>query len=312
MKSTVDSLLKTKRALADKLLKPNSHSNVLGVGVNEKTNRLQVYVQNKRSYSVGQITADCASVPDISVDIIEIGRFGRLSRGPAPRKEIGPGSPIRFNTAAPNVNSRSFGTLGATVRYYDDYFILGCNHIIAANGRVPGGTEIVLGELAGAGVKPKGIATFLGEDYFVEIGRNTISRADCAVALLNKKLIPKRFPVATPIEPHIDMKVTKDGAITTVTKGRIVDTSVDVFADYSFGTFRFNNQILIQGYDDEFAWEGDSGSVVTDMEGHPVAMVFAEAGEYAVACPLSTVFKELGKLPALQGKQPVMSLRNLI
>ena len=143
------------------------------------------------------------------------------------------------------------------------------------------------------------------------IGPDAIGSADCALAQLGSNFRPEGFSEFAPIDLSINMPVKKDGAITGVTSGVIVDTAADVSVDYSFGTFRFNDQILIGGGKNEFAWDGDSGSIVTDMQGHPLAMVFAEAGQYAVACPLSTVFKEFEKLPTFKEKKPLVSLEKL-
>src|SRR5215831_16697532 len=161
---------------------------------------------------------------------------------------------------------------------------------------------------AGSAIEPEEIATFQGGGYLVPIGEGAISTADCALAQLHSNRIPKEFTAVTAIPPQIDMRVMKDGAITGITKGAIVDIAADV---YSFGAFRSKDQILISGDEDEFAWDGDSGAIVTDTERQPVAMVFAEAGEYAVACPLSAVFQQLGRLPAFQRKQPLISLGKL-
>jgi hypothetical protein len=305
MNSTIHPLLIAKRAAADTLLRANSPSNVLAVGTSQRTKRVRIYVQSEVAPGVEKIQKKFGA---FDTEVIEIGRFERLHQGPASGKAIGPGFPIRFDTTAPNVNPRAFGTWGATVQCEDSYFILSCNHILAVNGRVPDGTRIVSGELAATNGKSVAFATFLGEGYFVEIGRNTISPADCALARLRKNRIPKKFVPVAPIEFRAGMKVKKNGAVTNETEGTIVDASADVSVSYSFGTFRYNDQILIRGDGDEFAWDGDSGSVVTDKKsGRPIAMVFAEAGEYAVACPLSTVFAELGKLPKFQRKEFLMS-----
>jgi hypothetical protein len=56
------------------------------------------------------------------------------------------------------------------------------------------------------------------------------------------------------------------------------------------------NQVVIEGDKDNFAADGDSGSIVTCKKGEntkAVALIFAEAGRFAVACPLPRVFEEL-------------------
>src|SRR5262249_6821163 len=82
------------------------------------------------------------------------------------------------------------------------------------------------------------------------------------------------------------------------TTGRIVDIAADILVDYNFGTFRFINQVLIEGDDGDFAADGDSGAVVfcsspEDPAPVPVAMVFAPAGKLTAACPMWAVIKFL-------------------
>jgi hypothetical protein len=196
-------------------------------------------------------------------------------------------------------------------------FLLSCNHVLSGNGRVPKGTKVVSGALCGPGKKPQHIATFPGVGYFVDIGpgRNAV---DCALARLERA--PKAINPPTPKLPRRGTRVKKVGAASGTTYGRIVDTDADVSVDYSFGTFRFNNQILIEGVDGkrartEFALDGDSGAIAVDNKGVPIGMVFAEAGRYAVACPLTEVLARLGarlaKVPDLKGLKATLKVANL-
>jgi hypothetical protein len=199
-----------------------------------------------------------------------------------------------------------------------NHFILSCNHILSVNGRVPQNTRIVSGAPCGPGKKPLPIATFLGEGYFVEIGTDP-NPVDCALARLKTKAPPPTNAVKLG-SPQPGTTVTKVGAASGTTHGIIVDTHADVSVDYSFGTFRFNDQILIKGIVDngqqtEFAVDGDSGAIVVDSAGAAIGMVFAEAGEYAVACPLTKVFRKLGETlnqaPGLKGLRASLSIVKL-
>jgi hypothetical protein len=92
--------------------------------------------------------------------------------------------------------------------------------------------------------------------------------------------------------------VKKAGAVTGITQGKIVDIDADLYVDYSFGTFRFEHQVIIDGATENppFATAGDSGAIVVDMATkRGTAMILAASGRFAVACPLPTVFAELGK-----------------
>jgi hypothetical protein len=111
------------------------------------------------------------------------------------------------------------------------------------------------------------------------------------------------------VEPFVGQRVRKAGAVTGVTSGVVVDVNADFYIDYGFGTFLFKDQVVIDGkgqgnfkgkdqeqLKDIFATDGDSGAIVVDEENHAVAMVFAEAGRFAVACKFSKVLEEIGLL----------------
>ena len=86
----------------------------------------------------------------------------------------------------------------------------------------------------------------------------------------------------------------KDGATTGVTSGTVVDVDASFYVEYSFGTFLFTDQVVIEGDNDVFAADGDSGSIVIDTNANrAIAMIFAESGRYAIACPLRSVINEL-------------------
>jgi hypothetical protein len=308
-----------KQLAANRLLRPNFFANVAGVGIGQKvidgvateTWCIRIYVESKLDIDdVAPAYLLPASFLDVPTDIIPVGRLGRT--GPAPRSakppKTGPGSPIRIESSASNVNSGAIGTFGALV--FDTNkkktFILSCNHILAVNGRVKtdGTDTIVSANDAAAGQ----IAT---PGVYKKLERNQDNQVDCALALTEpyqgQPTIQKLDP------PELGAKVTKTGAVTGKTLGTVVDIDADFYIDYSFGTFRFTNQVVIDGQssgnqDDVFATDGDSGSIVftdTDPDNmRAIAMVFAEAGRFAVACPLTKVFDQLEE----EAKIPVGSL----
>jgi hypothetical protein len=130
---------------------------------------------------------------------------------------------------------------------------------------------------------------------------------DCALARLrNDRNIQAIFPKEVgalnspePIDPTRGMPVGKVGSSTGATKGTIVDIDADLYVDYSFGTFRFTNQIIVKGENENFATAGDSGSILVHIDKEKktqaVGMVFAASGQFAVACRLQRVLEELQK-----------------
>jgi hypothetical protein len=245
----------------------------------------------------------------IPTDVIEVGRFGRIPQTDSPpdpteRDPIQPGSPIRFDTDASNVNAGAAGTLGAVVVAGSDRYILSCNHVLSVNGRLPEGTPIVSAASIEVGTNPAVIAR---SAYYVPIARDQPNDVDCALArIINGKVqagFPEKlgwpkFPSGDAYgPPAVGAMVRKAGAVTGLTYGIVVDVNADFFVDYSFGTFRFANQIVIDGNipgqaDDVFASEGDSGAILVDANQQAVGVVFAEADRFALACPLWKVLDQ--------------------
>jgi len=325
-----DHLTQAKQLAANRLLRPNYFANVVGVGIGKKvvsddatpTYCVRVYVVSKLDL---EDLSPAATVPssflDVPTDIIEVGRFGRTGRRPKPAQNQGkgaeadptprPGSPISVKTNAPNVNQGFLGTLGALVQAgpgpNDPRYILSCNHVLAVNGRVPQDAEIVLAEFVGEE------KTLADPGPFVPLQRDGSNSVDCAVARLKDLvLVLPAFPKDTltlslgaPIDPLLDMQVKKVGAATGPTAGKIVDVDADLYIDYSFGTFRFEHQVMIDsGSDDaDFAALGDSGSLVVDTSTkRSTAMIFAASGRFAVACPLGVALEKIAaelKVPKL-------------
>ena len=302
-----------------------ANCNVVGIGIGKKvkdgetteTPCIRVYVVAKfdqqdaplRKEDLSEDEAIPVQVPDsqVETDVIQVARFGRNLFAPKTREDqaIEPGSAIRVQTTAPNVDSGFLGTLGGFVT--DDNgnsYILRCNHVLAVNGRVfkDPRTKPVVVSAGLAGTQPT-IAEPSPNGY-IELKRDAPNFADCAVArLVGAAGKPSGFQKS--IEPeNVEGLVHKTGAVTGYRVGKIVDTAVDLYIDYSFGTFLFENQILIDGGQEldgtndaekAFAAAGDSGSLVFDSNEQATAMIFAASGRYAVACPVDPVLAALGQ-----------------
>jgi hypothetical protein len=312
-----DHIEQARQLAANRLLRPNYYANVVGVGIGKKlvagastpTDCIRVYVVAKTDE---KYLSPAAMIPgdflDVPTDIIEIGRFGQGGHRPIPldqNSKTGPGDPIRVSSPAPNVNSGFMGTVGAIVQDgARQKYILSCNHVVAVNGRVPRGANIV-STLGAEHETP-----IAHRNVFIRLQREATNRVDCALALLpsDPQGVTEKFEerikghkrgIAWKSEkttaPQKAMKVVKVGAVTEKTLGTILDVDVELYIDYSFGTFRFGRQVIIDGGEgSRFARGGDSGSLVVDTKtGLATAMVFAASGRYAVACPIQQVFYEL-------------------
>jgi hypothetical protein len=188
------------------------------------------------------------------------------------------------------VNCGAFGTYGAVVvDTSDNAYILSCNHILTVNGRYKTDRAKIVSADAATGK----IATPYA---YKKLDRNLANQVDCALASM--EAYEGQHILSKPAAPTRGAQVTKTGAFTGKTHGTIVDIDADFYIDYSFGTFHFTNQVVIDGKsnkneNDVFATDGDSGSIVFTDTDEAVAMVFAEAGRFAVACRLTEVLKQL-------------------
>lgn len=307
-------LIQAKQRAVEALLHADRPGNVVGVGIGEKSGAacLQIYVVSRllpNYLCPGELVPP--SFDDVPTEVVQIGRLGRKGhpRRPDPNADLTPkpGSPIRLQTNAPNVNSGARGTLGAVVEVdgAGQRYILGCNHVLAANGRIKGDNEarVVSAEFVGQE------ASIANPGVYIPLDRHAKNFVDCALAPIigsqeeQARTVRQNFPKSIekltsgdPIKPELGMHVKKIGAATGPTDGKIVDVDAFLYVDYSFGRFRFEEQIVIEGEkdDEEFATAGDSGSIIVDQEtGRPVAMVFAASGKYAIACKLSVVMSKL-------------------
>jgi hypothetical protein len=136
---------------------------------------------------------------------------------------------------------------------------------------------------------------------------------DCALAeVTDKNLVDPVFPGKQKVTgfgaPNVGDRVRKFGKTTpnSAPVGKIVDVDAAVLVDYSFGTLRFVNQVIIDGENDqEFANDGDSGALLVNIEtNEAVAMLFAPIGKFMVACPL--VGARAGSAGAIEALETVV------
>jgi hypothetical protein len=311
-------------------------TNIVGVGVGTKiiagvdtlTPCVKFYVSMKTppgDVAMGSIEPE--KVLGIPTDVISVGRaFGpRINARrlrPEEGRAVGPGDSIGPKVeGASNLNLTFSGTLGAVLQNgenEEERFILSNNHILAVNGRVPPQSAIVApGPEDGLGVEQKKIAC-LEKAVLLVRGLDKENYVDCAIAKVDKSanvthLFPGGLAVGSKSEPRIGLSVIKFGKSSGETAGKIVDVNADILVDYSFGTFKFVDQILVEAAGNDFAIDGDSGALLIAAPQRVVApvfakrppsyaapgpagavgLVFAPAGRFAVACPISRVLESL-------------------
>lgn len=109
---------------------------------------------------------------------------------------------------------------------------------------------------------------------------------------------------ASPVDAMPGMAVLKTGRTTRHTRGVVRAVNVNNFlVDVGIGVARFDNQIVIEtaAPPQPFGRPGDSGSLIVDDQGRPVALLFAGsasggAGNVGItgANPISSVTTQLG------------------
>jgi hypothetical protein len=288
---------------------PSLGRNVIGIGIGHKNDDpltalcVQCYVERK---------LDPGAVPEgfmikktlgsVQTDVIETGRFVAFQDAPLEPKAA-PGSSIGLDYTAPNVDPTVIGTLGGFVKIDDDYYVLGSNHVMMANGRVPKDKPIIFK-----------IPNTFGQRVFasttvyvplVQAGPNDPNHVDCALAKVeNPELVATQFPdwivYSDPVEPEPQMRVSKVDNTDNAT-GVVRSVNVHMRIDYRFGTYDFDDLVLIEGDYGQFALPGDSGAIVVDRDSKKAtALVIGGSSKYTIACPLTTAFKELAEELAKQ------------
>jgi len=163
--------------------------------------------------------------------------------------------------AAPNYNAPPFyaGTLTGIVTANGTNWLLGCNHVVSFNGRVPTGSPVrnpgLVDDFAG------GPAIGSLSDTVLLAAQPSSNQVDCALAQAAAAR-PAAPASMQPFSGNLNgQAVTKNGRITGITSSTI---SVPYFAGtihFSFGSFDFTD--LVGNYGPEsFARPGDSGSLV--------------------------------------------------
>ena len=178
------------------------------------------------------------------------------------------------------------GTLGCFVRGRGDgdggVFILSNNHVLATENRAKRGDNVLQPGASDGGVNPDNAVARLHK--FVRLSKTKMNEADCAIALVDERVdclptkllgLGKFAGLGSPVTGG--ERLAKVGRTTGLTRGRVTAFEVDdVVVDYDTGELGFNNQVEIEGTDNEpFSQGGDSGSMIVNAERCAVALLFA-------------------------------------
>ena len=296
-------------ARKDHRTSPILAGNVIGIGIGPRIQRgrrleeecVRFYVHRKiqRKEAVAPADRIKPQFGALRTDVIETRRVVSFCPKPAP------GSSFGLAYQAPNVDPSLIGTVSAFVNIEGTYYALASNHAMTVNGRVPVGTEVQFRP-------PNQFVDGLDEliiactTVHVPLSQSGINHSDCALAeVRDPDQIETQFPErivssAKLIDPQKGMYVNRVDD-TEQASGVITDVNVRMKIDYRFGTFEFDDLILIEGVGGPFARSGDSGAIVVDRKTNKAtALVVGGSRNYTLACPLSIALKELADALACQ------------
>ncbi len=270
---------------------PEAPGNIVGFGIGEKitkgqpTGRPAVKVLVREKVVPDRLT-EATLVPEtvegVPTDVDETGEIVayqfRDKHRPAPG-----------GVSIMNCNVKGAGTLGCWVKSGKELCILSNNHVLAMANDSPPNAEIAQpGRLDGGVCPDDAIAKLL---RFIPInfsGRS--NEVDAAIAAGSSRLLDPRIlrgrgrldKLASPhYEARLRMKVQKSGRTTGWTHGAVDLVATTIHVDYNPDgppvIARFDNQFRVTTvHTGFFSQAGDSGSLVTtDLENHPVGLLFA-------------------------------------
>jgi hypothetical protein len=178
-----------------------------------------------------------------------------------------------------------------------DRFILSNLHVLNnENCGKKGDTVIQPGDYDG-GTKLDAVATVHEAVYIDPSGVNHV---DCCLAKINKGIESKLgqygdLSIKSPLlTPKVGLKVNKVGRTTFYTEGKITGINAASRIWYDCGQVLFEKQIVIESVNPyQFSDGGDSGSLIMDMDGRPVALLFAGSDVITLANPIGLVMDSL-------------------
>lgn len=308
MESSFKQLSEVRRRQQEELL---NKENVVGVGVGHKVAGgkdtqepcLVVYVTRKMEVAeLSSASRVPARVDGTPTDVIETGEIFAGMR---------PGSGVKTQALQRRVrpvlggysvghHRATSGTIGAAVYEAKDfpgipqrYFILSNNHVLANSNDARVGDPVLQPGPADGG----SVADVIGKLHrFVPVRfGGEPNQVDAAIAEVAFELVDRGiFWIGHPRgikSAAIDMLVQKTGRTSYYTTGKV--TGLDATVQINYGqdrTATMEKQIVLTRMSDP----GDSGSLICDLEGNAVGLLFAGSAEVTIANDIQEVQRQLG------------------
>lgn len=173
--------------------------------------------------------------------------------------------------------------------------IMSNNHVLACENAAHIGDPIIQQGDYDGGRNPEDIVAHL--EAYTKIKKEG-NLTDVAFAKLCVDYDPSIFGVpvvntAVTI-PEIGMLVQKTGRTTGHTIGKVIGIDASSSIWYDIGECSFEDQILIEDLPGMpyFSDGGDSGSLILDLDGHPVGLLFAGGGNVTLANKLTRILED--------------------
>lgn len=176
--------------------------------------------------------------------------------------------------------------------------IMSNNHILANENRAKIGDPIIQPGDYDGGKYPSDVVGYL--DSFTPISYKQSNFVDVAFATIADGVEwlsgVEDIPVINDVilDAQLGDLVQKTGRTTGYTVGKVVGVDATSYVGYDLGDVYFEDQIVIQDLNGYFSDGGDSGSLILDMDGHPVGLLFAGGGNITLANKMSRIADEYG------------------
>jgi hypothetical protein len=263
------------RALANRFLGPDRPDlGIAGIGVtgDRDRERIAALVTSPVPEKTFAEELDRAGFGSIEFEMRVSGDIEELSAASVPGLAQG-GDSIRV-AGGPN------GTLGCLVRdnRFHQEMLLSCNHVIARCNAANTGDDVFSPANA-----PSRIGT-LQDFETIQFAPGTANIMDAAICRLDQPgtaaagLRTAGSLSGILANPALGTDVAKEGAVTSVTQGRLAIRNLSILVRIGGRIARFDKQYAVESSaPNPLAAPGDSGSIICDLNKTPLGLLFAAA-----------------------------------